>query len=195
MDLLQEIAGNERAASPASFQPCFPQSLRSYIRTVRGSEPLARLFQAGREIKAAYLAINNQLSFSERGHWEIIQKIGEGVIERTQPTHYGWFKAMSHPGNRRKTLFIIDSYSDYNRARSAEKRWDLLSLDEYFAFFYIVLIKSGAQNFSIRLACSDKRSAGVNEHNYKFASQLLFRNEKAEEEFIRQLTAAIRSSQ
>jgi len=174
---------------PSSTPPSFPQSLSRYAKTVRGVESLTRVLTSGMEFKAAYLVVNGQFHFHQNGHLDIINRIGEDVIEKSQPSHYGWFKVIPPSGARKKTLFIIDSYSDLNRGRVNERRWDLLSLDEYFAFFYLLLINSGARKFSIRLSSADKRAAGVNENNWKKTSQLLFMNEKIEEEFIRQLSS------
>lgn len=171
--------------------PPFPQSVQRYVKTVRGLDSLTRVLTSGVPFKAAYLVVNGEFHFHPNGHFEIIRRLGEDFIERNPPSHYGWFKVIPPSGARKKTLFIIDSFSDINRGRAQERRWDLLSIDEYFAYFYLLLVNSGARNFSVRLSAGDKRSAGVNETNWKKSSQLLFMTEKIEEEFIRSLTSMI----
>ena len=172
--------------------PSFPHSLIKFIRSVAPCPALGAAFDRGTEFKAAYLVVNGNFYSSEKGHMEIINRLG-GIefIEKHEPSHYGWFKIMPHPKDRKKSLFIIDSISDYNRGRPAANRWDLRSLDEYFAFFYVALLKSGVNKFSIRLACSDKRAPAINRSNWQIDSQLLHTDEKTEAEFIRQLEKAI----
>lgn len=178
----------------AAGLPSFPHSLTNFIRSVSPSPALGSAFDRGTDFKAAYLVVNGNFYFSEKGHMEIINRLG-GIefVEKHEPSHYGWFKIMPHPKDRKKSLFIIDTVSDYNRGRPAANRWDLRSLDEYFAFFYVVLLKSGIDKFSIRLTCGDKRAPGINRSNWQIDSQLLHPEEKTEAGFICQLANAIRS--
>ena len=168
-----------------------PASSRKFIHFVRRHDGLERLFSSGRSLRAAYMVIDHQFYFSEQGHIITIRQVGEDFIEKHKPSHFGWFKVMPHPAGRGKNLIIFDSFSDYNRGRSPDQRWDRLSIDEYFTFFYVLLLKSGIDKFSIRMTSCDKRAAGVNENNWKTCSDLLFENERAEENFITQLRQAI----
>ncbi len=169
----------------------YPLSAERFARTLPGDPSLARIASAGQPFRAAYLVVNDRLYFSERAHIEIIRKLGESTIERNPPSHYGWFKVVPR-GGRAKPLFVFDCFSDYNHGRAPERRWELHSLDEYFALFYVVLLKSGVTDFSIRLTSGGKRAAGVNEKNWKSESSPLFDCEKIEEEYIRLLAESLR---
>ncbi len=177
---------------PSSPPPAYcPLSAQRFAGTLRSDPTLARIAASGECYRAAYLVVNGRLYFSERAHIEIIRQLGESFIEQNQPSHFGWFKVVPR-GGRAKPLFVFDCFSDYNHGRPPERRWELHSLDEYFALFYVALLKSGVTKFSVRLTAGGKRAAGVNEKNWKSESSPLFDCERIEEEYIRLLAESLR---
>jgi hypothetical protein len=186
MDAIRRTNSGPSPVTPAYY----PRSAEKFARTIPGDYNLAKIAASGQPYRAAYLVVNNRLYFSNQAHIDIIRKLGEATIESSPPSHYGWFKVLPR-SERPKTVFVFDCFSDYNHGRRPEQRWELLSLDEYFAVFYVVLLKSGVTDFSVRLTSGGKRAAGVNEKNWKSESSLLFDNQKIEEEFIRQLAASL----
>ncbi|MCU0640675.1 MAG: hypothetical protein MUC35_01155 [Candidatus Margulisbacteria bacterium] len=170
----------------------YPRSARKYAGTIAADSELASIVSRGRPFRAAYLVVGDRLHLCEQGHIVIINRLGNANLDNIPPSHYGWIKVLPPERNRSKPIIIIDCHSDYNSGRRPEQRWDLLSLDEYFAFFYVVLVKSGVTDFSLRLTSGGKRAAGINERNWRSESSLLFDNETIEAEFIRQLRASLR---
>jgi hypothetical protein len=176
---------------PTASLPSFPGSVRQFAGKIRVNGGLCGAVSRRPEFKAAYLVVNHQFYFSERGHMDIINQVGAETIERNQPSHYGWFKMMPHPQRKKMTLFVFDSFSDYNQGKAPDKRWNLSSIDEYFSFFYLALLKSGIPRFCVRFACVGKRAVGLNKNNWRSASMALFESEEHEKVFLAQLARLI----
>ena len=187
MDGIRKANFGPKTPPPAYY----PHSSEKFAQTVKGDSGLARIAISGRPCRAAYLVVDNRLYFSVLGHVEIMSQLGEAALTKTPPSHYGWFRIMPRGAGRTKPAFVIDSFSDYNHGRLPEQRWELSSLDEYFAFFYVALLKSGVTDFSVRLTSGGKRAAAINEKNWRSESSLLFEDEKIEAEFIRQLALSL----
>jgi hypothetical protein len=106
-----------------------------------------------------------------------------------QAAQAGSFKILRHPAKPAKAIFVFDA-----RLNPLAERPGTVSpsLTKLFVFFYVLLIKSGPENFSVRMAPSGVKAAEVDENNWKKSSQLLFQNEGAEAAFINELRQSIR---